>query len=161
MQRLIARLTSTTGSVWTYGLLMAVVAISISLAIESLSTAILHALQIDPSRFVRAPLEVTPLRILSAVLVAPVVETFFIAWTTGLVKNPEQKMLKIAVVSAIVWGALHATRGLLEFLPTAWDFFCMTYAFVLWRRKSLKHAYIVALIPHVLNNTLAIALMSL
>jgi len=92
MQRLIARLTSTTGSVWTYGLLMAVVAISISLAIESLSTAILHALQIDPSRFVRAPLEVTPLRILSAVLVAPVVETFFIAWTTGLVKSPEQKL---------------------------------------------------------------------
>jgi len=37
----------------------------------------------------------------------------------------------------------------------------MTYAFVLWRRKSLKHAYIVALIPHVLNNTLAIVLMSL
>jgi len=161
MKRLIARLTSNAGSVWTYGLLMAVVTISISFAIEALSQAILESLQIDPKRFLRAPFELTPVRLLDVVLVTPVLETFLIAWTTGLVENPEQKTRKIVMISAVVWGALHATRGLLEFLPTTWAFFCMTYAFVLWRRRSLKHAYIAALIPHVLNNALFAALMLL
>lgn len=101
-----------------------------------------------------------PVRLLDVVLVAPVLETFLIAWTTGRVKTPEQKTRKIVLISAVVWGALHAVHGLLEFLPTTWAFLCMTYAFVLWRRKSLKHAYIAALIPHVINNALFAALMS-
>lgn len=160
MRRLIGRLDSATGSVWSYGLLMAVVATPIALAVAELSMAVLSVLHIDPTPFQRHLFKSNTIfnTVLIVALLVPALKTLLIAGTMALVKRRESRMPKIALVSAIVWGALHGMSSPLSFLPTTLLFFGFTYGYLLWRQKSFKLAYLAAFIPHVLNNSLVLVL---
>ncbi len=86
------------------------------------------------------------------VVLAPIAETAVLALLVrGLLALTDRHFL-IATVSGLLWGALHATLGLLWFFGTAWSFFVFSSAYLGWRKQSLHEAFAAAAIPHMLVN---------
>ena len=92
----------------------------------------------------------------SAIIFAPFIETYLLAFLITILSSFISNKVHIAIISGIVWGLGHAAFGLLWFFGPAWIFFILTCAYIAWREKSFKHAYFAAFVPHVLNNALAI-----
>lgn len=92
---------------------------------------------------------------------APIVETLLLSallWTLSrFIASP----LRIAAVSALVWGGLHGAVAPMWFFGTVWAFFVFSYAYLAWRPRSYAHAFAAAALPHALQNGAAYALLAL
>jgi hypothetical protein len=91
--------------------------------------------------------------VLGSVAFAPVAETFLLAGVLSILSLLSSRRMVIAAMSAVIWGALHATLGALWFFGTAWTFFVLSCAYLGWRPISFKFAFVAALVPHVLINS--------
>jgi len=90
--------------------------------------------------------------VFSAVVVAPVVETALLGLLVrGLLKLSSRPIF-VATISALTWGALHGAFGLLWFFGTVWSFFVFSCAYIGWRERSSREAFIAAAAPHALVN---------
>jgi hypothetical protein len=105
--------------------------------------------------------ELTVVRAISMVLVAPIIETFVLAallrLLSAICKNPRL----VAAISAMLWGTLHGISGPMWFFGTVWSFFVFSSLYLTWRQVSFKHGYAAAMIPHLLINATAMVTLAI
>ena len=144
---------------WRYSLQVALLAILPAMAIVGIVRFGLVFAGLNLSRFDAPPTSVSIGGVFGTIVFAPVIETFILALLIAFLSLFMSNKLKIAVVCGIAWGFFHAIFGLLWFFGPAWGFFILSCAFLAWREKSFKQAYIAAFIPHVLNNAIMVLVM--
>ena len=132
-----------------------------SAAIYSLVYASLQAAGVDPTHF-QPPVRTGGMSgWFGAVVFAPFVETLLLAAVLSILLKLTNRKVFIAVASGLLWGALHATFGLLWFFGTVWSFFVLSCAYLGWQGRSFREAFAAAWVPHVLVNLSAMAVISL
>lgn len=90
------------------------------------------------------------------VVLAPVVETVLLAWMIFALRKIFSDDLKVAIISGLIWGGLHASVSVMWFFGPAWNFFIFSCCYMAWRKISLGHAFLAAAVPHMLVNTYAL-----
>jgi hypothetical protein len=88
------------------------------------------------------------------VVFAPLVETLLLAGLLALTPR-RWGIVPRAIVSAIVWGGLHALSAPFWFLGTAFSFFVFSCGYLVWRQKSFKYGFAAAAMLHALINLTA------
>ena len=94
----------------------------------------------------------------NSVLVSPVLETFALAGLVWLLSHRWSNPLVISGLSALSWGLLHGALAWPSFFSATACFFLFTLAYLAWRPKSFWHAYLAAMVPHLVNNLVLISL---
>ena len=87
---------------------------------------------------------------IGAVVFAPVVETLILAALLTLIRR--LSIATQAIISAIIWGGLHALIAPFWFFGTVFSFFVFSYAYLVWRKKSFAFGFAAAALPHSLVN---------
>ena len=87
-----------------------------------------------------------------AVLLAPLAETWLLGVMLWPIRVVARKPFHAALIAALVWGALHGLLAWIRFFGSAWSFFVFSCAYLAWRRRSYRHAFIAAAVPHALLN---------
>ncbi|HTU64547.1 MAG TPA: hypothetical protein VMF52_01245 [Steroidobacteraceae bacterium] len=93
-----------------------------------------------------------------ALLAAPIIETLVLALVIQLIGRLTKHREAIAIASALLWGALHASFYPLWFFGTVWSFYVFSRGYLAWRPVSVKHALGAAAVPHALVNSSALLL---
>jgi len=137
---------------WQHCLLAFPIAVIPSLSLIAFVYALVMALGLSADLLKPPNVEPTLWELVGTVLFAPLVETLLLAGVLRLLSMLSANTPFIAAVSGLLWGALHATRAVLWFFGTAWSFFVFSCLYLAWRRVSFKHAYVAALVPHMLIN---------
>lgn len=87
------------------------------------------------------------------VLVGPIIETLLLALGLKVLSVMTSRTLLIVTASALAWGCLHATQGLMWLFGPSWSFFVFSCAYLAWRKKSFGKAFLAAAVPHALQNS--------
>jgi hypothetical protein len=145
---------------WRYCLLAALVDLVPTIFLLLALYGLLRFAGVDLDNLSRPLSKVRELNFFGAVILAPVVETYLLAGFITLLRRTSLGTIAVVIVSAIVWGGLHALARPLAFFGTVWGFFVLSCAYVAWRKVSFKHAYVAAAVPHALTNLVAFALTS-
>jgi len=66
-----------------------------------------------------------------------------------------------SVISAVVWGGLHALSTPFWFFGSVFGFFVFSYSYLVWRKKSFKYGFAAAAIPHALNNLIVFVIVAI
>lgn len=90
------------------------------------------------------------------VLVAagPIVETLMMSLGIWILSLCTTRKVLIAILSAILWAALHALASPAWGLIVCWPFFVFSCAYLAWRQKSWLKAVWVVFCIHALQNLL-------
>ncbi|WP_284216583.1 CPBP family glutamic-type intramembrane protease [Agaribacter marinus] len=99
--------------------------------------------------------------LLIIMFVAPIAETILLCAFVSLLIKSKLSNQQCCVISALVWGALHGLLAPIKFLTATWTFYLFSISYVFWKRKSLKKGLIAAAIPHIILNTLGMAIILL
>lgn len=99
--------------------------------------------------------------VLAAVLAAPLVETALLTVGIAILSVFTRRKVVVAAVSAVVWGVLHGLIAPFWFVGAVWPFYVFSMGYLAWQPRSFGHGYIAALVPHVLNNAFAVAMVAL
>lgn len=89
------------------------------------------------------------------ILIAPIIETFILGLLIKLFLRSKQEHLTICIVSSIFFGGLHSFVNPVYFFGTIWSFFIFSHCYLTWLNRSIKKAYVAALIPHVFINSIS------
>jgi hypothetical protein len=145
---------------WKFCFMVSAVAAVPSAAIYSVVNASLQAAGVDLTHL-EPPVRTGSMREwFGAVLFAPFVETLLLAAVLSLLHKLSDRKVFIAVASGLLWGALHATFGVLWFFGTTWSFFVLSCAYLGWHGRSPRKAFAAAWFPHVLVNLSAMTIIS-
>lgn len=140
---------------WLYSLLIWPLATLPSIALYQVAKTGFALAGLDPARFSPPSESLSFGGIIGTIIIAPVVETFVLALLLAILSSFVSTRLRIAIIAAVLSGLAHGLFGLLWFFGTVWSFFVLSCAYLAWREKGFKYAYIAALVPHVLNNGIA------
>jgi membrane protease YdiL (CAAX protease family) len=132
-----------------------------SLGLSGAVDLLLVALHVDASSLQPPEVLASLGEFLGAAVVAPALETFLLAGGITVLSLLSKNKIFVAAISALLWGALHATAGALWFFGTVVGFFIFSCAYLAWLRVSFSKAYWAAAIPHALVNATAMALLFL
>jgi hypothetical protein len=97
------------------------------------------------------------LSIVGALLIAPVVETYLLGLFLRSLRGSLSDM-RLSILSALGWGALHALIAPFWFFGVAWSFFVFSWFYLLWLPRSQAKAFSAAAVPHFLLNASALVL---
>lgn len=95
------------------------------------------------------------------VVFAPIVETLLLSALLWALSRVIASPVRIAAVSALLWGGLHGAVAPMWFFGTVWAFFVFSYAYLAWRPRSYRHAFVAAALPHAMQNGAAFGLLAL
>lgn len=146
---------------WKFCLTAFPLALVPSLALQASAHLLLRAVGVDTSLIEAPSRSATAGEVLGAVAFAPVVETYLLAFVLLVLLKLGCGRPFAAIVSALLWGALHATLGPLWFFGTVWSFFVFSCAFLGWRERSFKQAFAAAAVPHALINLVVMVTVAL
>ena len=146
---------------WKFCLAAFPLALFPSIALFASVYLLLSAVGVDTSGIQPPSQPATASELFGAVLFAPIVETYLLSLLLGALRRPGIHPLFGAVVSAVLWGALHASIAPLWFFGTVWSFFVFSCAFIGWRERSFKQAFAAAAVPHALINLSVMATLAL
>lgn len=96
------------------------------------------------------------------VLLAPVVETAFLAIMVRVLREVTRSAVWLVGVPAVVFGALHGLRGdtpltvAANIVVVTWSFLVFSHVFVLWSRDGAGMGYRMSVAVHALYNLLAV-----
>jgi hypothetical protein len=88
------------------------------------------------------------------VVFSPMVETLLLSFGITVISLFTKRKAVLAVLSAILWAALHSLMSPAWGLVVLWPFFVFSCAYLAWRPKSWVKAIWVALCIHALQNVL-------
>jgi hypothetical protein len=88
----------------------------------------------------------------SALVIAPWLETFLMVPILWILKLTVRKTLWVAGVSAVLWGILHSTEAVTWGFAVAWPFFVFSLCYLEWQSKSTLTAIGVTAILHACHN---------
>ena len=94
---------------------------------------------------------------IGAVVFAPVVETLLLAGLLALITR-RWGIVPKAIISAMIWGGLHAIAAPFWFFGTVFGFFVFSCSYMVWRQKSFACGFAAAALPHALINLSAFVL---
>ena len=143
---------------WQQSVLAFPVALVPSAALLSCVYFLLTALGVNTAGLNAPSRQPTWVEFVGAILFSPLVETLFLAGLLRMLSWLSPNKPFIAAISGLIWGALHAIGGVLWFFGTVWSFFVFSCLYLSWRGVSVRHAYMAALIPHMLINLAAMSL---
>jgi hypothetical protein len=106
----------------------------------------------DTSEFAPPVRAISVMGVLGTVVFAPVIETFVMALTLPILHALGRRIVVTALLSAVLWGVLHALIAPLRFVGRFWAFYVLSASYLAWRKISFWSAFAVACIPHALNN---------
>lgn len=86
------------------------------------------------------------------VLFAPIFESFVMAAGLYLLSFFTRRPLRLAAMSAVVWGVLHSLIAPIWGLTIAWPFFVFSCAYLAWRRRSWWRGMYAAISIHAFQN---------
>lgn len=126
-----------------------------SAAFFLLARAVASALGLDVAALSPPQRETTLDQFFGAVVFAPVVETLLLMLLLRGLVIVMRRPVRVAAVSAVVWGVLHGLQGPLWFFGTAWSFYIFSASYQAWRPVSRRHAFAAAAVPHAAINLVA------
>ena len=98
--------------------------------------------------------------ILSAVVLAPVLETFLLSAGAAVLRRASRSAMFVATCSGLVWGAVHALDGPVRMVFAGWAFFVFTHAYLTFSRCEYWPGFFAAAAPHAtLNGVLMLLLL--
>ena len=156
--RLVRWMLRATSPLWRRTLLYVPVALVPSLLLVAAAYGATVAAGVDPRPFNRSMSAPSLAGFAGSVVFAPVLETLLLAGVISLLQVASKSTVFVAVISAVIWGALHATLGVLAFFGTVWSFFVFSCAFLAWRKISFARAFVAAAVPHALCNATILSL---
>lgn len=127
-----------------------------SMLLAALAYAVFSGAGADVAALQKPLRDIAPRSVWMALVVAPVVETGVLALGIRVISMATQKPMLIAAVSALAWGALHASFYPMWFFGTVWSFYVFSRGYLAWRPVSVKHALGAAAVPHALVNASAL-----
>ena len=145
---------------WQYALLAFPLALTVSALLFSAAYAFVIAIGVYSQSLMPPDRTVSLSELLGSVLFAPLVETLLLAGVLRLLTLCTQNPVRLAICSALIWGALHGFAGALWFFGTASSFFVYSCAYLAWRKISFAHAFVAAVLPHALINATVMALLA-
>lgn len=145
-------------SLWRYCPFAFVLVTVPSLALFKMAYFGFRLTGLDPAQFSPPDHGISFWGVIGTVVFAPVAETLLLALFLTILSSFIISKLRVAVVSGVLWGLLHGLFGLLWFFAPAWGFFILSCAYLAWHEKGFKYAFIAALIPHMLQNTVSVLL---
>ncbi|MCA9439026.1 MAG: hypothetical protein KC978_24790, partial [Candidatus Omnitrophica bacterium] len=86
------------------------------------------------------------------VIFSPVIETFLMASGIWLLSFITQRPLRLALLSAILWAALHSLLSPPWGIGILWPFFVFSCAYLAWRKKTWWRAIWVTICIHAFQN---------
>jgi len=104
--------------------------------------------------------EIGAMMFIFVVIVGPLVETLLLAGLF-LVMPRRLGVIKRAIISAILWGGVHALSAPLWFFGTVFSFFVFSCSYLTWRKKSFAHGFLAAMLPHIMVNLFACTLLAI
>lgn len=114
-------------------------------------TIVVIALGLQPFR-AREPEESLIFEVFGIVLLSPWVETFLMWPIFAILKRFTQNILRLALGSALIWGAFHSLATPMWGLSAFWPFFVFSLCFLEWEKKSKAEAIIVTALVHMCQN---------
>jgi hypothetical protein len=111
---------------------------------------------VDVSDLQKPPVELKQRSVLTAALLAPVIETVVLGLVLYVLQFATKRRQLLAMVSALAWGGAHAWFHPLWFFGTVWSFYVFSRGWLAWRPVSYKHAFGAAAVPHALVNASAL-----
>ena len=87
------------------------------------------------------------------VIIAPLIETLILAGFFLLIPR-RLGLIKRAIISAIIWGILHALSAPVWFFGVVFSFFVYSCSYLVWRQKSFARGFVAAAVPHAVVNFL-------
>jgi hypothetical protein len=161
LKQLLTFLLTPTDPLWRYCLFAFALALIPSIALFSFVYGALMIAGIDISAIKPPERSATPGEVFGTILVAPILETFLLAFGIRILRRFISNVVVVAATSALAWGALHGIVAPLWFFGTAWSFFVFSCAYLVWRERSFWHAFSAAAFPHSLINLSAMASVAL
>ena len=140
------------GPLWRYCLIAFPLALLPSFALLTGVVLAFLAVGVDISGLMRPAISATWSDFFGSVVFAPIVETLVLAVLLRVLFALTPRKILVVSASALLWGCLHASLGVLAFFGTAWSFFVFSCTFLVWRKKSFPDAFIAAAAPHALVN---------
>lgn len=138
---------------WRFCLVAAPLALAPSLFISALLILGLKLAGVDTLRLLPSfDPQLTWYWLARLVLMGPIVETMVLAAGIWILQRFLKRPMRVAVVSAVLWGVAHGLDGPIRALGTGWSFFVFSAAYISWRQHSRTSAYLAAGIPHSLAN---------
>jgi hypothetical protein len=96
-------------------------------------------------------LEPGPVLNVSAILVAPLIETLLLIGTLKLLSFASKRRTFVLSAAAVLSGAAHGPYPL-TFVATSISFFVFGSCYIAWRRTSFWRGFLAAALPHALTN---------
>ena len=97
----------------------------------------------------------TPVLVFSLlVIISPICETLLLSFGIWIFSFFIKHKVVIAILSALLWAALHSLLFPVWGLIVLWPFFVFSCGYITWRRKSWLKAIWVAFCIHVIQNLL-------
>lgn len=96
--------------------------------------------------------------VIGGVVVMPWVETVFLGWLLIILRSIIGRTWD-CLVSAAIWGFLHASFSLVQGVSAAWGFYVYSRSFLEWDKKSRNKAICVTALIHMCHNGALIAVM--
>lgn len=90
--------------------------------------------------------------LLGVVLFSPFIETLLMIPIFWVIKRFTQNLIWIAICSALTWAALHSLAAPAWGFSIVWAFFVFSLSFLVWDKKSRKHAILVTTSIHMCQN---------
>lgn len=92
------------------------------------------------------------------VIFAPIFETFLMIPILFFFTKITKNMIAISLFSALTWAFIHALVTPLHGVFVLFSFFIYSYIFKVWDNISRKHALLIVMAIHALNNLSALFL---
>lgn len=109
-------------------------------------------LNIDLSFYSGKAIENSIVGFIGVSIIAPVVETFILIGILLLIESYVKLYWRIALISGLIWGMIHAVASWIALPIMMWEFFIMSFSYLHVRKKGFWQAYGVIAGVHALNN---------
>jgi len=143
---------------WSYAATAAAVGLIGSTALSSVAWIVVTSLGHTPTS---PEISISWAGFFGVALFAPVLETALLYLTVKLVLLAIRAARCTAAMTAVLWGALHASLHPMWFFGTVWSFFVFSAAIFAWRGRSSWHAFAAAALVHAMINTAAFTALAL
>lgn len=144
-----------------YALIAGLVSLAGSMLLAGSADALARAFGIGPPGDGLPEWSIGWVDLAGLVIFAPLVETLLLTALLWGLSRVIASPVRIAAVSALIWGGLHGAVAPMWFFGTVWAFFVFSYAYLAWRPRSYAHAFLAAALPHAMQNAAAFGLLAL
>ena len=148
-------------SVWQYVALLSIANVFVALVVQLTLALGASAIGIDTTGL-HSSTDFGSLgrRAVLTVLIAPVLETAALVLLLHLLLLTTERLVLVALIAGLVFGAIHASDGVLHFFGPAFAFFLFSCGYLAWYKRSKAEGFVAAAMPHAFANAVLLAVWS-